>query len=73
MIPENAGSLMWIGMKLMVLLGILIYIVFAGIIVRQEQLMVKTMEAASEKILSFFVWLHLAIAIVIFFFALTIL
>jgi hypothetical protein len=60
-------------MKLMTLLGLGIYIVFAFVIVRQEQLMSKVIEAQSEKILSVLAWLHLGAAVVIFFLALLIL
>lgn len=73
MISGNTELVMWLGVKLMILLGIVIYIVFAGVIVRQEQLMTKTMEAKSKILLSFLVWLHLAIAIVLFFLALLLL
>ena len=73
MTPENAGSMMWIGLKLMTLLGLGIYIVFAIVIVRQEQLMAKVIEAQSEKILSVLAWLHLGMSVVVFFLALLIL
>jgi len=70
MISGNTELVVWLGVKLMVLLGIVIYIVFAGVIVRQEHLMTKTLEAKSETALSFLVWLHLGIAIALFFLAL---
>ena len=73
MTPENAGSMMWIGLKLMTLLGLGIYIVFAIVIVRQEQLMAKVIEAQSEKILSVLAWIHLGMSVVVFFLALLIL
>jgi len=66
MISGNTEVIVWLGVKLMVLLGIVIYIVFAGVIVRQEYLMTKTMEAKSETVLAFLAWMHLAIAIVLF-------
>lgn len=73
MISGNTELVMWFGVKLMVLLGIIIYGVFAGVIVRQEYLMTKTMEAKSETTLTFLTWLHLGIAIVLFILALLLL
>jgi hypothetical protein len=73
MTPENVGSVVWLGMKLMILIGLGIYIVFAAVIVRQEQLMSKVLEASSEKILSLLAWLHLGASLVVFLLALLIL
>jgi len=73
MTPENIGSIVWLGTKLMILIGLGIYIVFAGVIVRQEQLMSKVLEASSEKILSLLTWLHLGASLVVFLLALLIL
>jgi len=64
---------MWFGMKLMTLIGLGIYIIFAFVMVRQEQLMSKTLEAASEAILRILTLLHLGAAVVVFFLALLIL
>jgi len=73
MTPDNVGSLVWMGMKLMTIVGLGIYIVFAFVIVRQEQLMAKVLEAQSEKILSLLTWLHLGASLVVFILALFIL
>jgi len=73
MTPDNVGYLAWMGMKLMALVGLGIYIVFAFVIVRQEQLMSKVLEAQSEKILSVLSWIHLGVSVVVFFLALLIL
>jgi len=73
MMTDQVGFFMWFAVKLIVLVGLGIYIVFASVIVRQEQLMAKTIEAASEKILSILTWLHLGAAIIIFALALLIL
>ena len=69
----DVDTIVWLGMKLMMLVGLGIYIVFAFIIVRQEQLMSKTLEAASERIISTLTWLHLGAAVVVFMLALLIL
>jgi len=73
MTPQNIGIAVWLLIKLMVLLGFGIYIIFAGVILRQEQLMSKTIEEDSEKILSILTWLHFAASILIFALALLIL
>jgi hypothetical protein len=65
MTPENAGSFVWLGLKLMTIVGIGIYCVFAFVLVRQEQLMSKVLEAQSEKILSVLSWIHLGASIVV--------
>lgn len=70
---NDVGIFVWLGMKLMTLVGLGIYIVFAFVIVRQEQLMSKTLEAASEKVLKLLTWLHLGGALVVFTLALLIL
>lgn len=70
MTPGNFGSLVWMGVKLIALVGLGIYIIFAFVIVRQEQLMSKTLEADSEQILRILTWLHMAAAVVVFFLAL---
>ena len=69
----DVDTLVWLGMKLMTLVGLGIYIVFAFIIVRQEQLMSKTLEAASERIISILTWLHLGASVIVFILALLIL
>jgi len=73
MMPENAGLVIWTGIKLIVLLGLGIYIIFAGVIVRQEQLMSKVLEADSEKVLAALSWVHFGAAAVVFILALLIL
>jgi hypothetical protein len=73
MTPENVESMMWLGMKLMFLVGLGIYIVFAFVVVRQEQLMSKVIEADSEKTLTILSWLHLGAAFVVFILALLVL
>ena len=73
MILDDVNALVWIGMKLMFLVGLGIYAIFAFVLVRQEQLMSKVLEAESEKILSVLTWLHLGAAAIVFILALLIL
>ena len=73
MMVENPETLIWLGLKLMTMLGLGIYIVFSLVVVRQEQLMSRVLEAQSERILSLIAWIHLIAAGVIFILALLIL
>lgn len=72
MMPD-VGSYFWLIFKLLTLLGLAIYVIFAVVVVRQEQLMTKVLEAASEKMLRVFALFHLAASIFVFFLALVIL
>lgn len=63
----------WFIGKLFVLLGLLIYIVFAGVLVRQEFLMSKVLEEKSEPILRVLVFIHLLLAVGLFLLSLLIL
>ena len=60
-------------LKLIMLLGIVVYAVFAAVIVRQEQLMAHVLEEKFEPILRSLSLIHLAAAIALFLFALVIL
>ena len=59
--------------KIMVLLGLALYVLFAAIMVRQEALMDKVIDETFEPILRILVALHLAFSIVLFFLSLVIL
>ncbi len=52
--------------KLFVLLGLLLYAIFAAVLVRQEQLMADVLEETFEPILRLLVLGHLIVAIGIF-------
>jgi hypothetical protein len=58
--------LVLLGFKLFTLLGLGVYVVFAGIMVRQEQLMAKTLESQYEPVIRLFVLLHLVVAVGVF-------
>jgi hypothetical protein len=62
-----------LGLKLMTLLGIAIYIVFAAVMVRQEKLMDDVLEETFEPILRLLTIIHLVAAIAVFILALFIL
>lgn len=59
--------------KYLILFGFGLYIVFAAVILRQEQLMAQVLEESFEPILRFASFLHLAASIGIFVLALLIL
>ncbi len=73
MIPQAFPGTLWLIAKLFTLLGVAVYIVFAGVMVRQEHLMANVLEEGSEAILRILTYIHLALAIGIFILALIIL
>jgi hypothetical protein len=52
--------------KILVLLGLFMYLIFAGILLRQEQLMAHVLEESFEPILRLLAIIHLAGAIAVF-------
>ena len=72
MIP-SIEPLALLTVKLLVLLGLAVYVVFAGILVRQEQLMAHVLEEAFEPILRMLVLIHFFAALGIIGFALVLL
>ena len=64
-IPTEISSAILLAMKLFALLGLLVYVGFAAVMVRQEQLMAKVLEASSEKIIRFLVSIHLLLALIL--------
>ena len=60
-------------LKLFVLLGLAVYAVFAVVMVRQESLMAHVVEESFEPFLRMLVYVHLAVAVGLFFLALVIL
>ena len=66
MTPEMWGPMFWLVIKLFTLLGLGIYVIFTGVVVRQEQLMSKVLEAGPERILRVLAWIYLLCAVGIF-------
>lgn len=60
-------------LKIFFLVGLLLYGIFAGVLVRQEQLMADVLEESFEPIIRFLVIGHLVVAIGIFILALLLL
>jgi len=73
MTPEVIGSVSALVMKLFTVFGLGVYAVFAIIIVRQEQLMAKTLAESSERILRALTLIHLAATIAVILFAIILL
>ena len=63
----------WPVIKIFVLVFLVIYIVFAFVIIRQVQLMTATLELGFEKQLKFLAFLHFLFAIAVFVFGILIL
>lgn len=67
------GISVWLIAKIFVLLGLLIYFVFALVVVRQVQLMTDTLEVGFEFPIRVLSWAHLIFAAGVFLIALVIL
>jgi hypothetical protein len=70
MTPLAIPSEAFIILKLFVLLGIAVYIVFAAVMVRQENLMSHVLEEGFEPVLRIVTIVHLLLSILLFFLAL---
>jgi hypothetical protein len=70
---QTFPTTVWLIGKLFVLLGLVIYIVFAGVMVRQEILMSKVLEEKSEPLLRVLVLIHLVLSLGLFVLSLLIL
>jgi hypothetical protein len=55
--------------KILTIIGLFVYIAFAAIIVRQEQLMNGVFEEGFEQVLKLLVFIHLAASVGVMFFA----
>lgn len=73
MTPVNLPDTLFLILKSAVLVGLVLYTVFAAIFIRQEQLMAHVLEAAFEPILRLFVILHFAFSVGLILLALLIL
>lgn len=69
----DVTSVVFILLKFLILFGLGLYIVFAAVILRQEQLMANVLEESFEPVLRLASFLHLAAAIGVFVLALLIL
>ena len=65
-IENFLGFSVWGVVKLFFMLAIVLYIIFAVVIVRQVKLMGQTISDKNNYLLSLIAWLHLAIALFVF-------
>ncbi|MAG60101.1 hypothetical protein CMO96_04945 [Candidatus Woesebacteria bacterium] len=66
-IPE---STIWFLVKILFLVGLLVYLVFAAVVVRQVHLMTSTLQVGVELPVKSIAWIHMFVAIGVFLLAL---
>lgn len=71
--PGFDTSIVWTLLKLFFLFGIGLYIVFAGVVIKQVNLMTETVKMPLEPTLKTIAWAHLILALAAFLLALVIL
>ena len=67
------GVSIWAIVKILFLIAILVYIIFAGVVVKQVSLMIDTLEVGFETPIRLFAWGHFLFSIGILILALLIL
>lgn len=67
---EKLESNIWEITKLVVLLGLIFYLVFAVVVIRQVQLMTRTVTGELDHVVRVVAWVHFVIACSIFVLAL---
>jgi len=65
MIPTIVPAYMLLTLKILVIVALLIYSVFAGVLVRQEQLMANVLEEQFQPIIRTLVLVHLIAAVIL--------
>ena len=70
---QDIVSIILILFKFLILFGLALYIVFASVILRQEQLMAHVLEESFEPVLRLASMIHLVASIVVFFLAIILL
>jgi hypothetical protein len=73
MTEQSLPVIAWLSLKIAVLIGIGVYGVFAGVMVRQEHLMAHVLEEGFEPVLRLLTYVHLALSVIVFIFALILL
>lgn len=66
-------NIIWVLLKLFFLFGIGLYIVFAGVVIKQVNLMTETVHLPLEPTLKTIAWIHLIFSLAVFLLALLIL
>lgn len=61
--PQEFPVIFWLGIKILTIVGLMIYSVFAFVMVRQEGLMADVLEEGFEPVLKILAYSHLALAL----------
>ena len=64
---------LWFVVKMMVLLGMVLYLIFAGVVIRQVQLMSGSLNGTLDLPLRTIAWVHFGVAVAVFLFAVVVL
>ena len=59
----------WAIAKFFFLTGLAVYVIFAGVVVRQIYLMTQTLSVGAEAVIKIAGWVHLALSLAVFIFA----
>jgi hypothetical protein len=73
MTQETVPVIIWLVVKILTLLGIMVYGVFAGVMVRQEHLMSNVLEEEFEPVLRLLTYIHLFVVVGVFLLAVVLL
>lgn len=65
MIPQDFSSIFWLAIKILTIVGLVIYNVFAVVLVRQERLMADVVEEGFEPVLRILTIIHLLLSVII--------
>ncbi|MBI3386002.1 hypothetical protein HY031_02870 [Candidatus Gottesmanbacteria bacterium] len=66
-------ALVFLILKILILVALVVYTIFAAVIFRQEQLMADVLEETFEPVLRILTTVHLMASLVLFFFAIVLL
>jgi hypothetical protein len=72
MIPL-VGISIWAVVKIFVVVGAVMFVIFSFVVVRQAKLMTDTLELGFEGVIKLFSYIHLALALLLLILALTVL
>lgn len=72
-IPASLEAPVWEVAKFLLLFGILLYLVFAVLVIRQVQLMTRTLTGEMDQVVRILSWVHFGLAVAIFLLALVVL
>lgn len=73
MTPQQFSVIGWMTIKILTIVGLALYAVYAGIIVRQEQLMSKVLAESTESVVRLITILHFIAALFLIILALILL